>query len=96
MAGAGTERERAMTAIAEALHDMCQPLTALHCRLEIAQMNEGAVASSGGTAVWTDCLRECDRLIEAVVTMRNLVRQARASDQGETDERIGFGTGCDR
>jgi hypothetical protein len=81
MADAGTDGERVITEIAEALHDMCQPLTALHCRLEMAQMSEGAAASSGGAAVWPDCLRECDRLIEAVVTMRNLVRQARASDQ---------------
>jgi hypothetical protein len=82
MAGTDAERDRVMTEIAEALHDMCQPLTALHCRLQIAQMNEAADAPSGGSAIWTDCLRECERLTESVVNMRNVIRQARVREQG--------------
>jgi hypothetical protein len=82
MAGIETERDRVMTEIAQALHDMCQPLTALHCMLEIAQRDTEAAALNGSSAVWTDCVWQCDRLTESVVTMRNLIRQARVSEQG--------------
>lgn len=82
MAGIETERNRVIDEIAQALHDMCQPLTALHCRLQIAQKDTEAAAPIGDSAIWTDCQRECDRLTESVVTMRNLIRQLRVSGQG--------------
>jgi len=82
MVDADKERDRAMIEIAAALHDMCQPLTALHCRLEIAQRDTEAATINGSSAIWADCLRQCDRLTESVVTMRNLIRQVRMSEQG--------------
>jgi hypothetical protein len=76
---AAGERARLMNEIAEVLHDLCQPLTALQCRLEIGQINETATVQ-GSTTVWMDCLQECARLNNAVVTMRDLVQQARAKN----------------
>jgi hypothetical protein len=82
MAGTGDECERIMTALAEALHDMCQPLTALYCRLEIGQIKQEAAAPGGNATVWTDSLRECARLAETVAAMRALLQQARANQYG--------------
>jgi len=53
--------------MAEVLHDLCQPLTALQCRLELEQMQGSA------NAAWGECLRECGRLNVAVAAMRALV-----------------------
>jgi hypothetical protein len=64
-----------MDKISQALHDLCQPLTTLQCRLEIAQL-------SGNDEDYRDAvtlgLVECDRLIEGVGVMRDIVRLARA------------------
>ena len=70
--------------IAHALHDVCQPLTALQCRLEIDQM-EGEMgevedAASRERRV-ADCLRECERLNGLVLVMRALVHRALAAEQ---------------
>jgi hypothetical protein len=78
--------------IAQALHDMCQPLTVLLCRLEIGQIQQTA-KSNESTSVWTDCTAECVRLSKSVSTMQNLVRQARANQCGGNNERIGWNTG---
>jgi hypothetical protein len=64
--------------ISHALHDLCQPLTTLQCRLEIAQM-------TGTPEDYRDAvvlgLAECDRLIEGVGAMREIVRSARSVDE---------------
>jgi hypothetical protein len=58
--------------LSEALHDMCQPLTALQCMLEIGQLK----STSGEPDVWAECLRECARLNEIVHAMHSLVQKA--------------------
>ena len=59
--------------IAESLHGMCQPLTALQCRLEMGQMSGTAV---GYEEAVVEALRESERLLLSVSTMREMVRQA--------------------
>jgi signal transduction histidine kinase len=61
-----------MREIAVSLHDMCQPLTALQCRLEIGEMF-GTL--EGYRDAVTEALRESERLLVAVNTMRELVQQ---------------------
>jgi signal transduction histidine kinase len=63
-------RAEVMAELAERLHDLCQPLTALQCRLEIAGMQGEAI----GTA--RDCMGECERMNRLVKSMRELVRRA--------------------
>jgi hypothetical protein len=66
-----------MDQISQALHDLCQPLTTLQCRLEIAQL-------SGSPEDYRDAVKlgliECDRMIEGVGTMREIVRTARSAE----------------
>ncbi len=59
--------------IREALHDLCQPLTALECRLYLGTMGEG-----GGEATADDMrqtivegLAECERLMAQVRMMQD-------------------------
>jgi hypothetical protein len=63
-----------MERISRALHDLCQPLTTLQCRLELA----GVV---GTDAAYREAVRlgvvECERLVESVGSMREIVRAAR-------------------
>jgi hypothetical protein len=66
-----------MDQISQALHDLCQPLTTLQCRLEIAQM--GGTPADFREAVELG-LVECDRLIEGVGLMRQIVRESRSGD----------------
>jgi hypothetical protein len=62
-----------MARISMALHDLCQPLTTLQCRLELADLvgtpEACRDAVKGG-------LVECMRLSEAVSSMREAVRAA--------------------
>ncbi|HEV2619877.1 MAG TPA: hypothetical protein VGU23_08055 [Acidobacteriaceae bacterium] len=64
-----------MDQISQALHDLCQPLTTLQCRLEIAQL--GGTDQDYREAVELG-LVECDRLIEGVGLMRQIVRDTRS------------------
>jgi hypothetical protein len=70
-----------MEQISQALHDLCQPLTTLQCRLEIAQL-------SGSQEDYRDAVKlgliECERLIDGVGVMREIVRTARAADEAGT------------
>jgi hypothetical protein len=66
---------------AEALHDMCQPLTALQCRLELGRMDEVA-AGDDASEIWADCLRECVRLNELVDAMRTAVQREQERGSG--------------
>jgi hypothetical protein len=67
-----------MDRISQALHDLCQPLTTLQCRLEIAQL-------SGLQEDYRDAVKlslvECERLIEGVGVMREIVRTTRAANE---------------
>jgi len=60
------------------LHDLCQPLTILQCKLELGLL-KGDQASAN--AAMTDGLRECTRLNLAVNTMRDLMRQVKPEDR---------------
>jgi hypothetical protein len=66
-----------MDQISQALHDLCQPLTTLQCRLEIAQL--GGTDEDYREAVQLG-LVECDRLIEGVGVMRKIVRESRSGE----------------
>ena len=57
----------------QALHDLCQPMTTLQCRLEMA----GVVGTNKAYREAVDMgLAECSRLIDAVDAMRGMVRTA--------------------
>ena len=60
--------------VADVLHEMCQPLTVLQCRLEIDLME--ADLGSGVTRTAAECLLECDRLSMSIATMRTLLQRA--------------------
>jgi hypothetical protein len=64
--------------ISKALHDLCQPLTTLQCRLEIAQLSKTPEDYRDAVKLG---LVECDRLIEGVGLMREIVRTARSAEQ---------------
>jgi hypothetical protein len=63
-----------MERVGQALHDLCQPLTTLQCRLELA----GLV---GTDEAYREAVRlalvECERVAESVGVMREIVRAAR-------------------
>lgn len=55
-----------------ALHDLCQPLTVLQCKLELGLLKGGEEAIE---AAARDGLKECKRLNAVVMTMRELIQQ---------------------
>jgi hypothetical protein len=59
--------------ISKALHDLCQPLTTLQCRLELATALGTAEAYREAAEMG---LAECGRLAEMVGSMREIVRSA--------------------
>jgi hypothetical protein len=64
--------EEMISGIEVALHDLCQPLTVLQCKLELSLLN----GSEGAThAAVVDGLHECRRLNAVVKTMRELVER---------------------
>jgi len=76
--------EDGVTRISRALHDLCQPLTALQCGLEIAELT-GTV--EGYREAVRLALVECGRLVEAVHSMREIARaMAQAEESAEVVE----------
>jgi hypothetical protein len=73
-------RGTTMEQMSQALHDLCQPLTTLQCRLEIA----GLV---GTEQAYRDAvnlgLAECARLMDGVGSMREIVRAGRQLAEAE-------------
>lgn len=63
--------------IAKALHDLCQPLTTLHCRLELAGLSRTAEGYREAVELG---LAECARMVEAVGLLREIVQAARELD----------------
>ena len=59
--------------LSKALHDLCQPLTTLQCRLELAGVLNTEAAYREAVK---HGLTECARLADAVDSMRGLVRAA--------------------
>jgi signal transduction histidine kinase len=77
----GISHLREIKRISAALHDLCQPLTTLQCRLEMAGMIGTAEAYREAVEVG---LTECGRLADLVATMRAEVRAAREAGTRET------------
>ncbi|HEV2645250.1 MAG TPA: hypothetical protein VGU46_02680 [Acidobacteriaceae bacterium] len=73
-----------MDQISRALHDLCQPLTTLQCRLEIAQL--GGTDQDFRDAVELG-LVECDRMIAGVGLIRQIVRETRSNEMERMDVR---------
>lgn len=62
-----------------ALHELCQPLTTLRCRLEIA----GLVGTAQAYREAVDLgLVECGRLVDGVHAMRELLQSSRETGDG--------------
>lgn len=68
---AGPRRQALLEAMHRDLHALCQPLTALHCRLELGRM-QGDAASL--RAAVEESLAESQRLFAAVARMRACLR----------------------
>jgi signal transduction histidine kinase len=64
-------------AIAAALHEMCQPLTALQCRLELGGIRQSAHAMREDIGGAMD---DCARMMAAVSRMRAVVAEARGGN----------------
>jgi hypothetical protein len=64
--------EEMISGIEVALHDLCQPLTVLQCKLELSLLNGSEEATH---AAVVDGLHECRRLNAVVKTMRELVER---------------------
>lgn len=79
LAGPGSSWE-GMERMDAVLHDLCQPLTTLRCRLELAGMVGTPEAYSDAV---TRGVAECERLAKAVDSMREIVRLALCA--AETD-----------
>lgn len=63
----GKKDDEQMGRIAFAVHEMCQPLMALQCRLEIGRM----IGTADGYAeAVREGLSECDRLLVSVEVLR--------------------------
>jgi signal transduction histidine kinase len=63
-----------------ALHDLCQPLTTLQCRLEMAGLDGTKDAYRDAVDLG---LVECGRLMDAVGSMREIVRAAMQEAEAE-------------
>jgi signal transduction histidine kinase len=74
---------RATETMGRALHELCQPLTTLQCRLEIAGLTGTAEAYREAVELG---LAECARLMEIVSAMQGIVRAARLAEAGELVE----------
>jgi hypothetical protein len=70
--------EDGMEQISQALHDLCQPMTTLQCRLEIARL-------VGTTEAYREAvdlgLVECARLMEGVHRMREILQAGRQATE---------------
>ena len=63
--------------VGRALHDLCQPLTTLQCRLEIAGLVGTAEAYRDAVELG---LVECGRLAEGVQSMREILQANRQAE----------------
>ena len=66
-----------MEQMGRALHSLCQPLTTLQCRLEMAEVVD---TMDGYREAVKYALAECTRLVDGVDLMREILRSAEASD----------------
>jgi hypothetical protein len=82
----GTSREQELRRISQALHELCQPLTTLQCRLEMAELVDTPEACREAVVAG---LVECGRMSAAVGTMRQAVRTPIQQTVVEMDIEIG-------
>ncbi|GAC1658348.1 MAG: hypothetical protein NVS9B15_19980 [Acidobacteriaceae bacterium] len=61
------------------LHDLCQPLTTLQCRLEMARILD---TDADYREAVTFGLAECARLADCVATMREALRSLLSEESG--------------
>ncbi|MDP9052622.1 MAG: hypothetical protein M3O31_18165 [Acidobacteriota bacterium] len=71
----------ALDQMGRALHSLCQPLTTLQCRLELAELVD---TMEGYREAVTHALAECTRLVEGVGLMREILRAALPADGAGT------------
>ena len=69
--------------ISDALHHLCQPLTVLQCRLEMGRLV--GTQESYRDAVMLG-LGDCNRLLNAVVRMRDALRRAAGDSDRQSAE----------
>jgi hypothetical protein len=74
----GDERREVVSGMEVALHGLCQPLTVLHCKLELGLMSGEPEAMRQAIE---DGIRECVRSNAAVAAMRDLVRQSMMAEE---------------
>lgn len=67
------ENKGAIEKVDQVLHDLCQPLTTLRCRLELAGLIGTVEAYREGVDMG---LTECVKLVNAVESMREIVGTA--------------------
>lgn len=60
-----------------ALHSLCQPLTTLQCRLEMAEL---VGTMDGYREAVAHALAECNRLVDGVGLMREILRSDQPSE----------------
>ncbi len=60
----------------ESLHDLCQPLTALQCRLFLATLAQGTERAGEMEQAVADALKQCDRAIGLVREMQHRMHQS--------------------
>jgi signal transduction histidine kinase len=79
-----SSREYEIKRIGVALHDLCQPLTTLQCRLELAGMVGTPEAYREAVQVG---LTECERLTQVVSSIREMLRGSREGS-GRGQDRV--------
>lgn len=77
-AGCGCETKGEMDQVDQALHDLCQPLTTLRCRLELAGLIGTVEAYREAVELG---LTECVRLVDGVESMRQIVGTSRWAEE---------------
>jgi hypothetical protein len=75
-----------MEQVDRVLHDLCQPLTTLRCRLELAGLIGTAEAYREAVKLG---LAECARLVDGVESMREIVRASQPGEPRPRSESIG-------
>ena len=72
-----------MRQMGAALHDLCQPLTTLRCRLELAGLTGTPEAYREAVS---QGVAECEKLVKVVDSMREIVCSATCADATEQDQ----------
>jgi signal transduction histidine kinase len=69
--------------LSAALHELCQPLTTLQCRLEMATL---ADTPEDYREAMENGLAECRRMVDSVESMRQILHEAKREDETEEME----------